>query len=101
MAGTHIFLEDAMSGLPTLRDYSGRVITVECRACKVSAELDREELVKRYGAGVRFVELRRRLAIGCEKMICADGEDRCETRFPFLLNADVQFLKGADHEAEH
>ncbi len=80
-----------MSGLLTLRDFRAQVITVECRACDMSTELDRSVLVKRYGASTRFVELRRRLAIGCEKVICADGADRCETRFPCLLRADLYF----------
>ena len=80
-----------MSGLLTLRDFRAPVITVECRACDMTTELDRSALVKRYGATLRFVELRRRIAIGCEKMICTDGADRCDTRFPCLLQAGLTF----------
>lgn len=80
-----------MSGLLTLRDFRAPVISMECRACDKSAEFERKALVRQFGTGVRFVELRRRLAIGCEKMICADGQDRCETRFPCLLEAKLYF----------
>ena len=80
-----------MSGLLTLREFTGSSITAECRTCDKSVELDRKTLVKQYGAGLRFVELRRRLAIGCERMICADGVDRCQTRFPCLLDANLYF----------
>ncbi|WP_436080517.1 hypothetical protein [Pararhizobium sp. LjRoot235] len=67
------------------------MITTECRACDMSVDLDRKALVKQYGASLRFVELRRRLAVGCEKMICADGQDRCQTRFPCLLQTNLYF----------
>lgn len=77
--------------LLTLKDFRAPVITAECRPCDMSIELDRRTLVKQYGASLRFVELRRRLAIGCEKMTCFDGEDRCRTRFPCLLQANLYF----------
>jgi hypothetical protein len=77
-----------MNSLLTLREFKGPVITAECQGCDKSVELDRKALVKQYGAGLKFVELTRRLAIGCERMICADGVDRCQTRFPCLLNAN-------------
>ncbi len=31
------------------------------------------------------------MSIGCEKMICADGQDRCQTKFPCLVEAKVSF----------
>ncbi|MDQ0322987.1 hypothetical protein QO002_005193 [Pararhizobium capsulatum DSM 1112] len=77
--------------LLTLREFRSPIITAECRACDRYIELDRKTLVRQYGASIRFVELRRRLAVGCEKMICADGEDRCQTRFPCLLEANLTF----------
>ncbi len=73
-----------MIGTLTLKGFRGPVITAECRSCDMSVELDRKALVKQYGASFRFVELRRRLATGCERMICSDGQDRCQTRFPCL-----------------
>lgn len=87
-----------MSGLLTLREFRSPVITAECRACDRYVELDRKMLVRQYGASIRFVELRRRLAIGCEKMICADGEDRCQTRFPCLLEAKLYFKGSSSDE---
>lgn len=87
-----------MTGLLTLREFRGPVITVECRACGRAAELDRKALVKQYGANLRFVELRRRMSIGCEKMICADGQDRCQTRFPCLLDASLYLEGGSQYE---
>ena len=68
---------------PTLRDYKGTTVTVECKPCRREATFDRAALVKRYGASIRFSELRRRLSLGCEKMTDVNG-DRCGTRFPCL-----------------
>jgi hypothetical protein len=78
-----------MSGLLTLRDYKGAIITVECKACNRHGELDRKALVKQHGAGLSFADLRRRVALGCEKMNGKDGVDRCQTRFPCLAEASI------------
>lgn len=78
-----------MPGLLTLRDFKGPVITVECKPCGQRGELDRKALVKQFGASMRFVDLRRRMAMGCDKMHCADGQDKCGTGFPCLLEAAV------------
>lgn len=78
-----------MSGLPALRDFTGPVITVECKPCGRRAELDRKVLVKQFGASMRFVDLRRRMAMGCDKIHCSDGQDRCGTGFPCLLEAAI------------
>lgn len=40
--------------LISLRDYRGPVVTVECKGCRRSAELDRKKLVKQYGASLTF-----------------------------------------------
>jgi hypothetical protein len=80
---------DGMSGLPTLRDFRGEIITVECKACNRRGELDRKALVKQHGAGLSFADLRRRVALGCEKMNGEDGVDRCQTRFPCLVEASI------------
>lgn len=77
----------------TLRDYRGSVITVECRACDRNARLDRKALVKQYGASFTFLQLRRRLTLGCSRMNIEDGIDRCQTRFPCLLAAGLSFNK--------
>lgn len=78
-----------MPDLLTLRDFKGPVITVECKPCGQQGELDRKALVKQFGASMRFVDLRRRMAMGCDKMHCSDGQDRCGTGFPCLLEAAV------------
>lgn len=76
--------------LPTLRDVRGTILEVECKVCDRHAKLDRAALVKRYGAGIRFVDLRRILALGCERMN-APGGDQCGTRFPCLLTSGIAF----------
>jgi hypothetical protein len=78
-----------MSGLLTLRDFRGAIITVECKACNRRGELDRKALVKQHGAGLSFADLRRRVALGCERMNGEDGVDRCQTRFPCLVEASI------------
>jgi len=78
-----------MPGLPTLRDFKGPVITVECKPCGQQVELDRKALVKQFGASMRFVDLRRRMAMGCNKMHCPGGQDRCGTGFSCLLEEAV------------
>jgi hypothetical protein len=81
--------DDGMGGLLTLRDYKSAIITVECKACNRHGELDRKALVKQHGAGLSFADLRRRVALGCEKMNGEDGVDRCQTRFPCLAEAGI------------
>lgn len=81
------------SELVTLRDYRAATITVECKPCARKGELDRKALVKQHGADLTFVRLRRSLALGCSRMNSEDGIDRCETRFPCLLEASLSFNK--------
>ncbi|MGO6889456.1 MULTISPECIES: hypothetical protein [Rhizobium] len=50
-------------------------------------------LVKQYGASFTFLQLRRRLTLGCSRMNTDDGIDRCQTRFPCLLAAGLSFNK--------
>ena len=78
-----------MPGLLTLRDFKGPVITGQCKPCGQQGKLDRKSLVKQFGASMRFVDLRHRMAMGCDKMHCSDGQDRCGTGFPCLLKAGV------------
>lgn len=52
---------------PPLKDYRAEKIDVECRRCDRYAVLDRKALVKKYGASCQFVDLKRALAIGCDR----------------------------------
>lgn len=76
--------------LTTLRDFRAPVITVACRSCDRTGELDRKKLVKLYGASLTFGQLRRRLALGCGNMNGEDGVDRCGAWFPCLVDAGVE-----------
>lgn len=71
-----------MPGLLTLRDFKGPVIIVQCKPCGQRGELDRRALVKQFGGSMRFVDLRRRMAMGFDKMHCPYEQDRCGTQFP-------------------
>ena len=76
--------------LPRLKDYRAEKIEVECRRCDRYAVLDRKALVKKYGASCQFVDLKRALAIGCDRR----GSDQCEARFPCLLRSGVLIERG-------
>lgn len=67
----------------TLRQVRNAVITVECSTCHRSGQLDRGVLVRKHGASITFSRLRRIAAMGCDRLICIDG-DRCQTRFPCM-----------------
>lgn len=71
--------------LPTLRDFRGEKIDMVCHRCNRYGEYDRKALVKKLGAKTEFVELRRIMAIGCDRR----GTDQCEARFPCLLAANI------------
>lgn len=71
--------------LPTLRDFRGDKIDMVCHRCNRYGSYDREELVKKLGASTEFVELRRIMAIGCDRR----GTDQCEAKFPCLLAASI------------
>nr|WP_246691050.1 hypothetical protein [Neorhizobium alkalisoli] len=75
---------DNLSG-PKLKDVRLPIIEVECRRCDRRDSLERKSLVKQFGAGASFATLRRRFAMGCERMCHPDG-DLCGTRFPCLEN---------------
>lgn len=70
-------------GGPTLRDVRISILEVECALCDRRDSLERKSLVTQFGAGVSLLTLRRRFALGCERMTHPDG-DRCQTRFPGL-----------------
>ncbi len=68
---------------PTIKDIRGAVIVLECAACQRRDSFERKVLVAQFGAGACLAKLRRRLAMGCERMVGPEG-DRCQTRFPAL-----------------
>ncbi|MGO4355148.1 hypothetical protein AB4Z25_24845 [Rhizobium sp. RAF36] len=70
-------------GGPTLRDIRIPQIEVECSICDRRQSYERKALVEKFGTGASFALLRRRMAMGCERMNTPKG-DRCETRFPCL-----------------
>ncbi|WP_310295882.1 hypothetical protein [Rhizobium sp. BE258] len=61
-----------------LRQVRCKVLIVACRACGRSDEMNRKAVVQRHGAAIPIRNLRRRLALGCERMNAADGIDRCQ-----------------------
>jgi hypothetical protein len=81
----------------TIREFRDPIISVECLACDRRADLDRQALVKQYGASLSFEQLRRRMSMGCPRMVSLDGIDRCQTRFPGLIDARMP-LEAADGE---
>lgn len=77
----------------TLREFKSPVIAVVCGACNRRGELDRKALVRQLGADLTFVQLRRRVAMGCSWLVGEDGADRCETHFPGLIAAGLSLNK--------
>ncbi len=67
----------------TLKQVKEPMIKVECRTCGRSDALERKVLVRKHGAGMTFARLRRMAAMGCDRLISADG-DQCHTCFPCL-----------------
>lgn len=66
-----------------LKDCRLPVIEIACAPCGRRDLLERKALVEQFGAGVSFSRLRRRLAMGCERL-CHPNGDHCGTRFPCL-----------------
>ncbi len=90
---------------PTLKDIRDPVILLECSPCDRRDGFDRKTLVAQYGAGASLAKLRRRLAMGCEK-ICHQAGDLCEVRFPSIpgpqidkttATKQVPFIDGQQH----
>jgi hypothetical protein len=71
--------------LVTLQDYRGERIDMSCRRCDRHGVYERKALVKKFGTSIKFVELRRIMAIGCDR----HGTDGCEASFPCLLAAGM------------
>ena len=68
---------------PRVKDLRDAVIVLECRFCNRSDGFERKSLVAQFGADACLAKLRRRLAMGCERMVGSEG-DRCQTRFANL-----------------
>jgi hypothetical protein len=73
----------ALDDGPTLNDIKLPTIEVVCAPCARRDFLERKALVKQFGANASFLRLRRRLAMGCERL-CYERGDSCGTRFPCL-----------------
>lgn len=69
----------------TLRDIPGATIEISCQRCNKHASLERKALVKKFGATMKLVQLRRVLSIGCDLV----GTGDCEASFPSLQHIDA------------
>lgn len=68
---------------PTLKDVRDAMIVLECDPCGRRDTFERKVLVRQFGASASLSRLRRRLAMGCERMT-GSGGDECRTCFPCL-----------------
>ncbi|MBB4524955.1 hypothetical protein ELI38_27985 (plasmid) [Rhizobium leguminosarum] len=68
---------------PRLKDHKVPVVELICRVCDRHCAHERKLLVKAFGASVTFAEIRRRMAMGCERMQTPHG-DKCGAHFPCL-----------------
>jgi hypothetical protein len=83
-------MEDGPVTRPRLKDFRGETIDMDCRRCDRHGVYDRKALVKKFGARIEFVEIRRRMAIGCD----LNGTSQCHAIFPCLLAANILIDKG-------
>jgi len=67
----------------TLKDVRLPSIEIECPRCERVDSFERKAIVAKFGASVGFSKLRRRLAMGCDRICHPDG-DLCEMRFTCL-----------------
>lgn len=70
-------------GGPTLKNIPGVLVVLECNFCDRREAFERKALVEQFGATACLAKLRRRLAMGCDRMASPDG-DRCRTKFSGL-----------------
>ncbi|MFA1676079.1 hypothetical protein ACDY97_25840 [Rhizobium mongolense] len=68
---------------PRLKDRKVPVVELICRVCDRHCAHERNLLVKAFGSSVSFAEIRRRMAMGCERMQTPEG-DKCGAHFPCL-----------------
>ncbi|WP_313059696.1 hypothetical protein [Agrobacterium cavarae] len=71
-----------------LKDVRLPTIEIECIRCERVDSLERKAVVAKFGASVSFSKLRRRLAMGCDRLCHPDG-DLCEMRFRCLQSLDA------------
>ncbi|MGR9289936.1 hypothetical protein ACU8OS_15925 [Rhizobium leguminosarum] len=71
--------------IPRLKDHKVPVVELLCRVCNRHCAHERRLLVKAFGASVSFAEIRRRMAMGCERMQTPNG-DKCGAHFPCVSN---------------
>ncbi|MGO6810142.1 hypothetical protein ACCS61_21620 [Rhizobium ruizarguesonis] len=69
--------------IPRLQDHQVPVVELICLLCDRHCTHERKLLVKAFGASVTFAEIRRRMAMGCERMQTPQG-DKCGAHFPCL-----------------
>lgn len=74
---------DKRTGVVDTPSRTGPIIEVECRTCDRAGSYVRVELIKKPGASITFARIRHMSALGCDRLMDADG-DRCRTRFPCL-----------------
>ncbi len=67
----------------TLKDVRLPTIEIECIRCEHVDSFERKAAVAKFGASVSFSRLRRRLAMGCDRLCHPDG-DLCEMGFRCL-----------------
>ncbi len=60
-------MEDGGVRPPMLRDFRGEKIDMDCRRCDRFGVYDSRELVKKFGSSIEFIELKRKLAMGCDR----------------------------------
>lgn len=68
-------------GGPSLKDVREAVVVLECTLCDRRDTFERKALVRQFGADAGLSRLRRRVAMGCDRMT-GPGGDECRTRFP-------------------
>ncbi|WP_261330004.1 hypothetical protein [Rhizobium leguminosarum] len=70
---------------PRLKDHKVPVVELICYFCDRHCAHECRLLVKAFGASVSFAEIRRRMAMGCERMQALEG-GKCGAHFPCLGN---------------
>ncbi|WP_082930597.1 hypothetical protein [Rhizobium bangladeshense] len=70
---------------PRLKDHRDPVIQFICHLCDRRCTLERKLLAKSFGADCSFAVIRRRMAMGCERMQTPEG-DKCGAHFPCLAD---------------
>jgi len=72
----------------TLKDVRLPNIDIECIRCERVDSFERKAIVAKFGACVSLSRLRRRFAMGCDRLCHPEG-DLCEMRFRCLQLPDA------------